>query len=79
MKSNVRIIDKQGGSIMVSEKKKAANAKWDKANSKVIGFKCMFKGDKDILDWLDQLPQNTKATEIKKAIRLYMEAQKKDL
>jgi len=40
---------------------------WDKANSRKITFKCMLKSDKDILDYLDTLPN--KSGYIKQLIR----------
>ena len=46
-----------------------AKKKWIKENTKVVSFKLMKKGDKDIIDFLEQRPV---ATTIKKSIREYM-------
>ncbi len=62
---------------MVSEKKRATNAKWDKENAKTYAIKCMVKTDKDIIDFLATL--DNKNIFFKTLIRQYMEAQKKDL
>ena len=46
-----------------------AKKRWMKENSKIISFKVMLKGDKDIIDFLRDKPT---ATTIKLALREYM-------
>lgn len=77
MKSNVRMIDKQGGSIMVSEATKAKKAIWNKENSKHYGFRLSNNNDIEIINFLDN--SVNKADTIRQALLFYMEAQKKDL
>ena len=38
------------------ESKLLTNARWDRANSKNFGFKCLYKTDQDIIDKLESTP-----------------------
>ena len=46
-----------------------AKKRWIKENSKIIGFKVMFKSDADIIEYLSQVPTGPT---IKTALREYM-------
>ena len=47
-----------------------AKKRWIKENSKIVTIKMMNKGDKDIMDYLEDKPT---ATTIKAALREYMQ------
>ncbi len=53
--------------MAVSEARKRANAKYDKANTKSVQLKLNLKTDADIIEKLDQVP--SKMGYIKKLIR----------
>ena len=59
--------------MKIIEKKLTAKERYDKANTRFIGLKLNIKSDKDILDALEGKP---KQTELKRLIRLGLEAEK---
>lgn len=50
-----------------TEARKRANRKWDAANMKVISFKLLRDGDKDILEHIEKQPH--KADYIRRLVR----------
>lgn len=59
--------------IPLSEKKKLSNARYDAKATQFIGLKLNIKTDADILDALEG---KSKQTEIKRLVRLGLEAEK---
>ena len=59
--------------IPLSEKKKLSNARYDAKATQFIGLKLNIKTDADILDALEG---KAKQTEIKRLVRLGLEAEK---